>query len=149
MFWYGFFCAFKKLRFFQSIISVRNRLWGSNFVWKDSKFSVDSGNVDENWENFCGFCISAFELVSLNARFYWENILVIGCQYGKKESQDFTYFQKRVFGPDSLWKWSKNITKTLPWRFKKCFGPFKILTVRKCSDTGCFVLLSNSAFSSL
>ena len=48
--------------------------------------------------------IIAFQLVALNARFYWENILVIGCQYGKKESQDVKYFQKSVYGPDSLWK---------------------------------------------
>ena len=53
-------------------------------------------------KSFCGFCISAFELVALNARFYSDNILVIGCQYGKKESQDFIYFQKNVYGPDSL-----------------------------------------------
>ena len=41
---------------------------------------------------FFGSEISAFELVALNTRFYWENILVIGCQYGKKESQDFRHF---------------------------------------------------------
>ena len=28
--------------------------------------------------------IIAFELVALNTRFYWERILVIGCQYVKK-----------------------------------------------------------------
>ena len=38
------------------------------------------------------FEIIAFELVALNSRFYWENILVIGCQYADKESQDFRYF---------------------------------------------------------
>ena len=36
---------------------------------------------------FFGSEIIAFELVALNTRFYWENILVIGWQYGKKESQ--------------------------------------------------------------
>ena len=29
------------------------------------------------------FEIIAFELVALNTRIYWENILVIGCQYAK------------------------------------------------------------------
>ena len=33
-----------------------------------------------------------FELVALNNRFYWENVLVIGSQYANKESQDFRYF---------------------------------------------------------
>ena len=33
----------------------------------------------------------AFEVVALNTRFYWERILVTGCQYVKKESQDFRY----------------------------------------------------------
>ena len=35
--------------------------------------------------------IIAFELVALNTRFYWERILVIACQYVKKQSQDFRY----------------------------------------------------------
>ena len=33
--------------------------------------------------------IIAFELVPLDTRFYWERILVIGCQYVNKQSQDF------------------------------------------------------------
>ena len=43
-------------------------------------------------KKFIGFEIIAFELVALNTGFYWENILFIGCQYGKKKSQDFTHF---------------------------------------------------------
>ena len=46
--------------------------------------------------------IIAFELVALNTRFYSENILVIWCQYGKKESEAFKYFQKSFDGTDSL-----------------------------------------------
>ena len=34
----------------------------------------------------------AFELVALDTRFYWERILVIGCQYVNKESQDYNYY---------------------------------------------------------
>ena len=36
--------------------------------------------------------IIAFELFSLNTRFYWDRILVIGCQYVDKQSQGFWYF---------------------------------------------------------
>ena len=36
--------------------------------------------------------IIAFELVALNTRFYWERMLVIGCQYVNKQSQDFIYY---------------------------------------------------------
>ena len=36
--------------------------------------------------------IIAFELVELNNRFYWENILVIEIHYANKESQDLRYF---------------------------------------------------------
>ena len=43
-------------------------------------------------KSFFGFGITAIELVALNTRFYWENILVIGCHYANKESQDFIYF---------------------------------------------------------
>ena len=35
--------------------------------------------------------IIAFQLVALNTRFYWERILVIGCQYVNKQSQSFKY----------------------------------------------------------
>ena len=46
----------------------------------------------KNPENIFDFEIIAFELVALDTRFYWERILVIGCQYVNKQSQDFRYF---------------------------------------------------------
>ena len=36
--------------------------------------------------------IIAFGLPALNTCIYWRNILVIGCHYANKESQDFRYF---------------------------------------------------------
>ena len=41
---------------------------------------------------FFNFQIIAFELVSLNSRFYWERILVIGCHYVNKQSQNIGYY---------------------------------------------------------
>ena len=41
---------------------------------------------------FFGFEIIAFELVALNTRFYWENILLIGIHYANKQSEDLRYF---------------------------------------------------------
>ena len=46
--------------------------------------------------------IISFELVALNTRFYWERMLVIGCQYVNKQSQDFIYYQNRFFRADFL-----------------------------------------------
>ena len=43
-------------------------------------------------EIFLDLDIIAFKLVSLNTRFYWERILLIGCQYVNKQSQDFRYY---------------------------------------------------------
>ena len=43
-------------------------------------------------KSFFGFEITAFELVALNIRFYWENILLIVIHYANKESEDFRYF---------------------------------------------------------
>ena len=51
---------------------------------------------------FFDFEIIAFELVSLNTRIYWERRLVIGCQYVKKESQDFRYYKNRIFWANFL-----------------------------------------------
>ena len=42
------------------------------------------------------FEIIAFELVAVDTRFYWERILVIGCEYVNKQSQDFRYYQNRI-----------------------------------------------------
>ena len=41
---------------------------------------------------FFDFEITAFELVALDTRFYWERILVIGFQVFNKQSQDFRYY---------------------------------------------------------
>ena len=38
---------------------------------------------------FSDFEIIAFELVPLEIRFYWERILVIGCQYVNKQCQEY------------------------------------------------------------
>ena len=38
------------------------------------------------------FEIIAFELVEIDTSFYCERILVIGCQYVNKKSQDFRYY---------------------------------------------------------
>ena len=46
---------------------------------------------------FFDFEIIAFELVALNNRFDWERILVIGCQYVNKQSQDFEILLKQNF----------------------------------------------------
>ena len=101
------------------------------------------------FEVFFEFEIIAFELVALDTRFYWERILVIGCQYVNKQPQDFRYYWKRVFLVDFFSEWSKNMRKLLPCRFKESFGLFNMLPVHKCSDTGLFRHLSNPAFCSL
>ena len=41
---------------------------------------------------FFDFDIIAFELVPLDTRFYWDRILVIRCQYVKKQSEDVKYY---------------------------------------------------------
>ena len=103
----------------------------------------------ESHNTFFDLEIIAYALVALNIGFKWQRILVIGCQYVKKQSQDFRYYEKRFFGADFLSEWSKNMTKIFPWRSKKFFVHFNMLTVHKCSDTELFLHLSNPAFSSL
>ena len=41
---------------------------------------------------FFNFEIIAFQLFALDTRFYWERILVIGCQYVNKQSQYLKYY---------------------------------------------------------
>ena len=86
---------------------------------------------------FCDLEISAFELVPLKSRFYWERILVIGIQYvnslkiwdtTNKEFLELIFFQSD----------QKYFKKMLSCRFKWCFARFNMLTVHRCSDTGFF-----------
>ena len=46
-------------------------------------------------EIFFDFEVIAFQLVSVNPRFYWERILVIGCDYVNKQSQNYTYYKNQ------------------------------------------------------
>ena len=46
-------------------------------------------------------------------------------------------------------KFFQSEQKILPCRFQRCFRPFSMLTVHKCSDTWLFSYLSNHAFCSL
>ena len=133
----------------KSIISETNNLWGESFVSKYIKFYIDFRNAEKNWENIFDYEIIAFELFLLNIFFYWKRILVIGCQYVSKQSQDFEILLKRIFRADFLSDWSKYMTKILRGKFKQSFGPFNMLTVDKCSDTRLFRHLTNSAFCSL
>ena len=119
-----------------------------NFFVKYLKFCVDSRNAEKFRKTFFAFEIIAFELVPLNTRFYWENILVIGFHSTNKKFQDLWYFQKRVYMADLRWEWSKNIKKILPRACKQRFETCNMLTLHKCSDTGFSWLLSNSDFSS-
>ena len=80
---------------------------------------------------FLDFEIIAFELVPLT------NSLKI-LDTPKRE-----FFELIFFLNDQ-----KNMTKILPSRFNQFFGPFNMLTVYKCSDTGLFRHLSNPAFFS-
>ena len=100
-------------------------------------------------KRFADLEINAFELVSLDSSFYWERILVIGCQYVNKESQDFRYYWNRTFGEYFFSERSKNLTRKLYCIFKQSFEPLNILTVHKSSDTGVLSHLSNPAFFSL
>ena len=41
---------------------------------------------------FFDFDIISFDLFPLDTRFYWERILVIGCQYVNKQFQALIYY---------------------------------------------------------
>ena len=78
--------AFCSLYFQKQIISE------AHIFSKYSKLYVDCGNAEKNLEITFDLEIIAFKLVALNTRFYWERILVIGCQYVNKQSPDFRYY---------------------------------------------------------
>ena len=129
-----------------SIISEKNQLWGSSFFPKCWKFDVDVRNGEKNCENILGFGGNFiwidFDKHSLLPR---ENT----CHRESISYQTSSIFHillERVFGPELVSNWWKNMTKLQPCRFGQCFGPFNMLTLHKFSDTGLFTYLSNDAF---
>ena len=149
MFWHRAFYAFKWPRFLLSLILEANHVWESSFFLKYSKLYVDFGKQRKIEQKFLELEIISFEKVVLNIRFYWKRILFIWCQYVNKQSHAFRYCWKRIFQANSVSEWSRNMTKIRPCSLKQCFGPFKMLTVHKCSDTRLFRVLINPAFCSL
>ena len=133
----------------QSIILEIINIWGSYFCSKYCKFYVNYGNAEKIEKIFFDFELFPFELVALDTLFYWETIHFTGCQYVNKQSQDFRYYQNRIFRADYLSEWPEKLTKIRLCRFKQCFVPFNMLAFLKCSDTGLCRHLSNPAFCSL
>ena len=62
------------------------------FTLKLWQFYVDSRNRKKIGKIFFDCEVNLFELVALNTRFGGERILVVGCQYVNKQSQDFRYY---------------------------------------------------------
>ena len=119
------------------------------FFWRIANFMSILEMQKKIQKIIFDFEIFAFELVALDTLFYWETIHFIGCQYVNKESQDFRYYQNRIFRADYLSEWPEKMTKIRLCRFKQCFVPFNMLAFLKCSDTGLCRHLSNPAFCSL
>ena len=72
---------FKAPCFVHSIVSETNNLWDSSFfqiIWNLVEISEIQKKIQKI---FFPFEIIAFELVSLNTRFYWQRIVVIRRQY--------------------------------------------------------------------
>ena len=82
----------------------KNDFRGSSSFSKYSKFDVDFGNAEKSSADFFDFQKIGFELVALNTRFDWERMLVIGCQYVNKLSEDLRYYWNRVFRADFFFR---------------------------------------------
>ena len=49
--------------------------------------------------------IIVFDFVALKTGFKWERILVIGCQFVKKQPQDYRFYEKNFFRANFLAEW--------------------------------------------
>ena len=76
----------------KSVISEPNNLRGNLLFQSIPNFMKILKKNEKIKKLIFDFEIIPFELVLLNTRFYWERILVIGCQYVKKQSQDYRYY---------------------------------------------------------
>ena len=76
----------------KSVISEPNNLRGNLLFQSIPNFMKILKKKEKIEKVIFDFEIIPFELVLLNTRFYWERILVIGCQYVKKQSQDYRYY---------------------------------------------------------
>ena len=73
-------------------------------------------------------------------------ILFIVSQCVKKQSQDLTCIEERLFGTQLTWRWSMNMLKMLWCWFQERFCTFTMLLVKGSSETGLFRHLSDQVF---
>ena len=121
-------------------------LWGSSFLKKYSRFSLDFKNAASIWEKV--FC-------------FWDNCIWIGIiklsllrsEYFSSVDNVLTWnpkilhVNKRNFFPTQFsWQWSLNMIKVLRCRFRQCLGTFRILLVKGSSKTRFFWYLSHHVF---
>ena len=97
---------------------------------------------------FFGLGIIPFELVALNTRFYRQRENACHRVWIRQQTVSrFKILLKTKFSSWFTFRVIKKYDKRLPFRLKDSFGPFNMLTVYKCSDTGLLRHLSNTAFS--
>ena len=77
-----------------------------------------------------------------------KRILVISSQCFNKDFSEFKYQSEKVSPSQFCSEWQRNLIKLLSWAFRKCFGPFSMLTIEVCFDTVLFKHLRNGAFHS-
>ena len=79
--WSGTFYTYIWPRFLQAVASEINKLGGSSFFWKSSKFNLDFKNAGKNRENVFSFCDNSMRMgcikLSLLGREHLSTALIV------------------------------------------------------------------------
>ena len=111
------------------------KLWGSSFFSKCSKFNLDFKNPRKNREKvFCFWynCISyGIYKLSLLRRGYFSSVANV-----LSSNPTICHVNKRdLFRTQFICQGPMNLMKMLSWRFQQCLGTFTILLPKESSET--------------
>ena len=131
--------------FSEPIISETQKLWGSSFFSKYSKFKLDFKNWARNWEKvyFRRKLLRNWYRYIASIR---NRALFIASQYVNKQTQNLACQQERIFRTQLTWQWPVNMIEVMWCIFQQCLGTFTMLLLEGSSETGLFRHLSDYVF---
>ena len=115
-------------RHFHSVTWEIYKLRGPSSLLKCSKINVDFRNGANNSKQVICFL---------------DNCIWIGCgqiSLLRRQYSSYSHITTQTFSKSISLRVMNNMIKVLSCRFRQCLGPFNMLTIKGCSETGLFRL---------
>ena len=128
--------------FSESVISDRQKLWGSSFFRKGSKIQIDFKNSARSWEQLFRFSDNCIWIGIVKLSLLRTGYFPLVVNVLKSSPKILACQEERRFPTQFIWQWSMIMIKVLWSRFQQCLCPFTMLLVEASSGTRLFRHLS-------